>query len=601
MLRMISNTFSSFNLFTKIMLILLLISILPIFIIQIISYNISASTIEKQTNTLILANLRQSSNAVEGFFDVYDNLISDIYTDSSYIENLKYINLWDTKKYEIAKFKIEEKLENIMYIHSEILGIAVVGINGDGIFYDKVSHSSEESFCFNVDELRKHNMLKQSLEEKSTIYSGIQHATDDVYGDKNFMYIAHQLTDFNHYKNGPVGSVVLAIDESALRYVYASSVDFQSNITFVADKSGKILSFPSSKYVGKTLKLNESGTFEEATKDFFRVNQLMNSRKMVVHINPIREGEFMLVNIQDLTYALQDVQSISEILIIIGILFGWICLLIAMSFATSTNKAVKKIIRAMGKADQGDYNVQIESSGKDEFATISNHFNDMILRIKDSNLQEKDALLRKTNAEIRSLEAQINPHFLYNTLDAINWVAVEKEEYHISKMLVNLATILRYSIHKSNGIVMIREELDYLKRYIFLQHERFSYSFTYEIDMDESLADRKIHKLILQPLIENSIVHGFPGTTGQDEIRILIQKLADDYIQIQVVDNGKGMEDQVLQELNNYDYRNDTIETSIGIRNVITRLKLYYGSNSYFHIETDHIGTIVTLVLPLEY
>jgi two-component system sensor histidine kinase YesM len=538
---------------------------------------------------------------VEEFFNAYDDIILDIYTDSSYIDNLKLINVWDTKNYFTAKHQIEEKLENIVYVYSEILGIAIVGINGDATFYDTVTLSGEESFCFDVNNLRTNPMFKDSLNGKHTIYSGVIHKTDSSFGDKNCIYIAHQLTDFNNYKDGPVGSIILCIDESALRNVYSAGMDLNSNFTFLVNRKGDIISFPIEAYVGKNVYdgYNRDGIDKE-TKNFFQQNNFMPSSQLEVHTSSIKDGVFTLINVQNLTYALKDVQNISKVIIIIGILFGLVCILIAMSFAAGTNSSVKKIIHAMGKADQGDYDVRITLEGKDEFARIAHHFNDMIIRIKESNQQEREALVRKKNAEIKSLEAQINPHFLYNTLDAINWVAVEHEEFHISKMLINLATILRYSIQRCNEIVTIWEELEYLKRYLYLQQERFCYSFQFVIHIEDSIKCCKIHKLLIQPLIENTIVHGFPGCTGHDEIEITIQMQYDTYLQIQVKDNGKGMSTELTEVFNHYDYRTDKIETSIGVRNVITRLKLYYGSNSYFHMASGEEGTIVTLMIPYE-
>lgn len=601
MRKIISKIFLSMNLFTKLMIMLLLISILPIFFIQLTSYKISTSTIEEQTKELIRANLQQSSNSVMGFFHAYDNIMLDIYTDSSYIDNLKLINVWDTKNYYTAKHQIVEKLENIVYVYSEILGIAIVGLNGDVIFYDTVTLSGEESFCFDVNNIRMNAMFKDSLKVKHAIYSGTIHKADKNYGSKNYFYIAHQLTDFNNYKNGPVGSIILCIDENALRNVYSAGVDFNSNVTFLINRKGDIVSFPLETYVGLNL-YNKygNGSIEDVTKEFFKRCHFMNAKQLEVHTSSIKDGVFTLINVQNLTYALKDVQSISKIIILIGVLFGTVCIIIAMSFAADTDKSVKKIIHGMGKANQGDYDVKISLEGRDEFARIAHHFNDMLLRIKESNRQEKEALVRKKNAEIKSLEAQINPHFLYNTLDAINWVAVEHEEFHISKMLIHLAAILRYSIQKSNEIVTIQEELEYLKKYIYLQQERFCYSFQCTIHMEDGLYHNKIHKLLIQPLIENTIVHGFPGCTGHDEIDILIKKQYDSYIQIQVEDNGKGMSCDLVELFNNYDYRTDNIETSIGVRNVITRLKLYYGSNSYFHVDSSEQGTEVTIMIPYE-
>jgi two-component system sensor histidine kinase YesM len=120
------------------------------------------------------------------------------------------------------------------------------------------------------------------------------------------------------------------------------------------------------------------------------------------------------------------------------------------------------------------------------------------------------------------------------------------------------------------------------------------------IHIDDALKNCKIHKLLIQPLIENTIVHGFPGSTGHDEIDIEIQMQYDTYIQIQIRDNGKGMSGELVELFNNYDYRQDTVDTSIGVRNVITRMKLYYGSNSCFQVDSSEQGTIATLMIPYE-
>jgi two-component system sensor histidine kinase YesM len=581
---------------------LLLVSIFPIIGIQFLSYKISASTIEKQTKELIVTNLEQSRNSIEDFFEAFDKIILNIYTDSSYIENLEYINVWDSKNYNTAKNEIEQKLENITYVNKEILGIAIVGLNGDPTFYDTITLSGVESFCFDIINFRSNQLFRNSLSVKHTIYSNTIHKSDKIYGDKNFIYIIHQLTDFNNYENGSIGSIVLCVDEKALRAVYSTGNDFTSNATFIVNQEGDIISFPEDIYIGDNLLdgSNENSGILEGTQIYFNSNGFMKSKRLEVNSRSIKDGEFIILNVQDLNYTLKSVHYISLVIILIGILAGAICVMISISFANSTDKAVKKIINAMKKADKGDYDVQISMDGNDEFAAISYHFNDMINKIKKSNEQEREALLCEKNAEIKSLEAQINPHFLYNTLDAINWVAIEHEEFLISKMLTYLAAIMRYSIHRSNEIVTIDQEMLNLKNYIYLQQQRYNFSFQYMINFDETVKFCKIHKLLIQPLIENSIVHGFPGNTGNDEIMIQIRRKDDIYLEIQILDNGKGMTGELVDTFNHFNYKENKSNSSIGVRNVITRVKLYYGEKGHVHMESNEKSTKVTVLIPYE-
>jgi two-component system sensor histidine kinase YesM len=587
----------------KMLIMLLLVSVIPIIVILFVSQQISTYTIESQTEELNVENLEQSSTNVQDFFKVYDQIIMDIYTDRSYVENLEYINIWDAKNYYIAKHEIEDKLENIAYIHKEILGIGIVGLNGDTIFYDSVTLSGEESYCFDIENIRQNELIKDSPSANQTIISNTIHKTDVKYGENYYFYIVHKLNDFNNYNKGSIGSIILCIDENALRDEYYSGKGTDVNATFIINQEGYIISFPEDEYVGENIydEMYPYLDVEQAAKSFFRKNKLMESKKLDVHLQNIVENGFIILNVQDVNYSLKSVRYISYIIILIGILVCAICILTSMSVADSTDKSVKKIIKAMNKANKGDYEVQISIKGNDEFALISYHFNEMIYKIKKSYEQEREALLREKNAEIKSLEAQINPHFLYNTLDAINWVAIEHEEFSISKMLTSLATILRYSIHKSNEIVTIEQELDCLKKYIYLQKQRFDYSFECIIYLAESEKNCKIHKLLIQPFIENVIIHGFPGTTGSDTINISIHRKDDIYLEIQVIDNGKGVKQELVDKLNHYDFREDNIETSIGIRNVITRVKLYYGDKGHFQMESDETGTKVILLIPYEF
>ena len=165
-------------------------------------------------------------------------------------------------------------------------------------------------------------------------------------------------------------------------------------------------------------------------------------------------------------------------------------------------------------------------------------------------------------------------------------------------MLTSLAALLRYSIHKSNEIVPLESELVYLRQYVHLQQQRMNYSFVCSIRADESLNSMKIHKMLIQPLLENTLVHGFPGKSGIDEIQITICRAEPDRIQIVVEDNGVGMPPETVEMFNHYDYARDRIESSIGLRNVIARLKLYYGEKSRFFIQSDEKGTKITMEIP---
>ena len=142
-----------------------------------------------------------------------------------------------------------------------------------------------------------------------------------------------------------------------------------------------------------------------------------------------------------------------------------------------------------------------------EIELIARQFNHMLSKVEESMDKEREAVVRQKNAEIAALEAQINPHFLYNILDTINWMAIDKDEYEISNTINSLAQILRYGLDKSNSMVEIRREVEWLRQYIFLQQTRLKNTFECQINAEPGILGCRIHKLLFQPFVENAILH----------------------------------------------------------------------------------------------
>ena len=294
--------FGSQGIAKKILIVLLVVSIIPILCIQFISYKISTSTIKAQTGELILANLEQSANSVENFLETYDKLIMNIYTDSDYVTYLKPINTWDSGEFYAAKHELVNRLQNISYVNPDILGIAIVGLYGDTVFYDSVTASGNENFCFEGDKMRYSPLFQESMEEKHTIYSKSYHKMDSEYGEKNYLYIAHQLTDFNSYGEGPIGSIIICVDEAAFGEVYAQGNHTESNVTFVVNKNGDIISYPEKAYVGANIFEDEKDedNIGQASKEYIQKIKYESKKKLEVNFKSIRDGEFYIVNVQDL-------------------------------------------------------------------------------------------------------------------------------------------------------------------------------------------------------------------------------------------------------------------------------------------------------------
>ena len=201
-------------------------------------------------------------------------------------------------------------------------------------------------------------------------------------------------------------------------------------------------------------------------------------------------------------------------------------------------------------------------------------------------------------AELKALQAQINPHFIYNTLDSINWVALCNNETQIASMVSSLASIMRYSIKNPEQMVALREEIEHVENYVNIQAMRYDNNFDMKLEVSSQLLDFKVPKFIIQPLVENSIVHGTEKTKNRGLISITVSEI-DDKVMICVDDNGSGAN---IEELNKYLEGEKTLlqdSDGFGIKNIDQRIKLVYGEKYglFYHSNSDS-GVTATIQLP---
>jgi len=208
---------------------------------------------------------------------------------------------------------------------------------------------------------------------------------------------------------------------------------------------------------------------------------------------------------------------------------------------------------------------------------------------------------RKKDAELTALQAQINPHFIYNTLESIRMTAKINHNEKVAGMVFVLGELLRYSINTKHRIVTVREELEHLQNYMKLQNYRFDDKFILNLDVDESFYDLRIVKLIFQPIVENCLYHALEFVQGKGVVTISCLE-TDDEISFYIEDKGKGMSEEELEALvlrmNDFTVVEDE-SGSVGLRNVNERIKLFYGDKYGLNISSiSGVGTKVTLVLP---
>ncbi len=291
-----------------------------------------------------------------------------------------------------------------------------------------------------------------------------------------------------------------------------------------------------------------------------------------------------------------------------------ICMALALLFAIVISRTISKpILRLqarMEKVEKGNFEREPGISSKDEIGQLSASFDRMVEKI--NNLIEDQYLseILQKEAELNALQSQINPHFLYNTLQVIDLLAEEEGVDTISEASQALTKIFRYSINRGQEFVTLREELSHVENYVFIQKLRFDSKIQAVFDIEENCKDDLIVKLIVQPLVENAVFHGVEKKRGNCTVKITARREKDCLV-IQVSDDGEGMRREIVDSLNKIfsgtsegeivhgvTYRLNN--QSIGLKNTNSRIKLYFGSAYGLHIESEEgTGTTVTIRLPV--
>jgi two-component system sensor histidine kinase YesM len=288
----------------------------------------------------------------------------------------------------------------------------------------------------------------------------------------------------------------------------------------------------------------------------------------------------------------------------IGLIVGAVgfSILAAWGLSRSIYTPIKKLHDVTTTITKNDLQALMTSDNVDEITELGLSFNIMIGKIRellDSKIKEQQNLKK---AELRALQAQINPHFLYNTLDTIIWMAEAKKNDQVIEIVSALSSFFRISLSKGKDWITIGEEIERTNSYLTIQKMRYRDILDYEIKVDENVTDYTILKLILQPLVENALYHGIKNKRQGGTISVRAQPKNEHEVQLEVEDNGIGFTPEKLAQLQEEledDSGDIKLESGFGIGNVNKRIRLYYGKPYGLSVKSEyHTGTCVTLVIP---
>lgn len=365
----------------------------------------------------------------------------------------------------------------------------------------------------------------------------------------------------------------------------------QRGYCFLMDREGNIVYHPQQQllYAGlksedtESLASLEDGTYVADTV-IYCVNSIQDSDWRVVGVSYVDE----MVN-RNVTEMIHLSCLLAVVVLAAAVLTSWLLFRLLGHPLRGLADAMERF-----EAD-ADHFTYRPVGGTREVQELSNSFEHMVLRIQQlmTTVREEEVNLRKT--ELKALQAQINPHFLYNTLDSIAWMCEQGRNTDAVKMVHALARLFRISISKGHELIPISKEIEHAESYLQIQKYRYKNQFTYEFQVDPECLDYYCNKITLQPIIENAINHGLDLLVEEGRITVQVCQDCEDILFF-VQDNGVGMSEEQLRTILQHDPKD---RTGIGIKNVNDRLKIYFGKQYGLHISSElDVGTCVEIRMP---
>ena len=518
--------------------------------------------------------------------EVEDHTIHEIDTSSKYIEqyvsNLKSTSRSLSQSQAIKDFSsqttaeneaaIHEWLETMLKSHPDFVSIRLVTKDGR-----LITTGMEEEMVTSAD------MMAQKWYQDALVHSNVP-IIQSIKNQNNQIVISiSQEVKSNAGEN--LGVIRLDVDYHELeKYVKELSLG-DNGYAFVIQKDGTLIYHPDSEAfesVDKQMSVQEisnSPMDSMVSDDFF------------VHKSPIENSDWILVGVSSFSRFKEDSVKLLGIVSVVGVLSLLICMLGIFTLIRYQLLPVKKLGQVMRRVEEGDTTIRAEQKGAQEFQVLAGTFNQMLERIETLMKEEKEQEALTRIYELKALTSQINPHFLYNTLDTIIWMAEFQDHQKVVDITKALSNYFRLSLNAGEEIVTLRQEIEHVRQYLFIQKERYGDKLEYEIDEPDDIPDIKLPKIVLQPLVENAIYHGIKESERPGKITITVSK-RDTFIDICIADNGVGIKEHTTstKELG-----------GVGIKNIKERLTLFFGEAFSMEIESEpNAYTKVYLNLPLK-
>ena len=549
---------------------------------------ISLIIFQRFTNSLNATIIEENSGIVGQLGESVDSYLRNAMKVSDSI----YYNV--IKNTDISNDDIKRGM-NLIYVNNDNMIDDIALISGKGELIESMPALRLKD---NSNVLEK-DFFKKSMAESEYINFSMPHIRDLFdRNESSYSWVISLSRAVEVTDEGKATQALLLIN---LNYRYFEEIFSNVNLgnggyVYLTNDRGDIIWHPKQNeiYSGR---FNEDNKYAATLKDGITVENL-RGKNITLNVRTIGYTGWKLVGVTPSAALGIDGIKFRFFVLFVADLFLFLLAMINAFISDKISNPIKRLDGSVREIESGNLDVEIVPSGSYEVEHLGKSIKNMLGRIKVlmSDLVAEHNAKRKS--EFDTLQSQINPHFLYNTLDIIVWMIENENSDKAVNIVTALAKFFRISLSKGKNIITVKDEVEHVRNYLMIQNMRFKNRFEYSIDVDEKVLSYSSLKLMLQPLVENAIYHGMEFMDGDGEIDVKVFK-EDNSLYFTITDNGLGMSEDMVETLLSKDFVPSKKGSGIGVKNVNERIKLYFGSEYGLKVESEpDEGTKITIHLP---
>ena len=462
---------------------------------------------------------------------------------------------------------------------------------------DELVYSNDKVNIFPISTAEQTDWYKRVMKNITTRVTFLSNEEIERYEDNALplLSVARKVTNQQNYRES-VGVFRVDFEKNKIIDILQKADPTNDSVTFLLAEDGQIVA--SSGQIPESWKVTEKNSFLSGlvlgNGSFQEID--VEGQTALAQACRLENTEWRMVTVVPYASLIKQINSLRAGSYALALIVSVVTSICAVFVSRSITVRVSRLAKRMKEIREGNTNVGISNNRKDEIGELYNNYNYLIGRINELLQQQYEMGQDLKSAELKALQSQINPHFLYNTLDMINWYGYKKEPEHINAVVTALAKFYKQSLNKGSNIVTIEDELKHVFYYMQIQTLRFSGKIQMEMDCEDEIKEYAIPKITLQPIVENAILHGILEKESRKGVIFIQGRRIGGRIILKVIDDGVGIDEEVLQELNGEMKKEGK---GFGLANIQQRVQLLFGMEFGLHFMSEKgKGTTVELCLP---